>query len=73
MKKEEIRFAWVNLVGHDNFDKLKLDENGYSNWQCRQLMPKYFWECLDSKIRPYKTKEPSGCDLLYKPKSLRDI
>lgn len=70
MKTEEIKASWVELVGEENYSKLRLDENGYSNWACRTLMPNYNWVKLTDKLRPFKTKEPRGVDLLYRPKSL---
>lgn len=56
MKEDIIKEKWVNLVGYENFDKLKLDENGWCNWQCRKLMPQSFFENLQSKLRPFKAK-----------------
>lgn len=72
-KQNAIKFAWENLVGYENVGKLRIDENGWCNHQCRQYMPKQFFENLSSKLRPFKTKEPSGMDLLYRPKSLNGI
>lgn len=78
MKKEEykseaIKYAWSIMVGDDNYAKVRHDENGWSDWRCRQLMPSSYFDNLDWKLKPYKTKEPSGNDMLYRPKMLNGI
>lgn len=72
-KLDAIKYAWTILVGEENFSKLKLDENGYSDWRCRKLIPSEYWDSLFDKLRPGRSKMVSGNDLLYKPKSLKGI
>ena len=78
MEKEEykfqaIKYAWCHLVSVQDFDKLNLDENGYSNWRCRSLMQSHLWDNLSSKLKPGTPKMSSGHDLLYRPKALNGI
>lgn len=72
-KEDAIKYAWTVLVGEENFSKLKLDENGYSNWQCRKLMPSSYWGQLSDKLKPGVSGMATGADILYRPKTLRGL
>ena len=72
-KADTIRHMWSQLVGAQNVKELRFDENGWSDYRCRALMPREYWNSLSDKLRPYKTKQPSGKDVLYRPLSLKGI
>lgn len=69
-KEKAIRYAWIEIVGEDNFTKLRLNEKGYSDWYCKRLAIKGKIDDLESI-----TKYPhnSGNDMLYRPRKLSGI
>lgn len=72
-KKDTIKHLWCQLISVQDFDKLRIDENGWCDWRCRQYIPSSSWINLSDKLKPFKGKQPSGNDLLYHPKSLNGI
>lgn len=72
-KQEAIKTEWVKLVGEDNFGRLRIDDNGWSNWHCRKLMPNTYFGALQDKARAGAKYPVSGIDILYRPKSLKGI
>lgn len=71
-KAEAIREAWLEFLSEEDFKKLVLDEEGFSNYQCRRYIHQSKWNDLYSRfIKNSKTR--TGSDLIYRPKSLQGI
>lgn len=71
-KEQKIKEAWIQLVGVDNFKKLRLDKDGFSNWQCRILMPDHNYSKLHDRYKIGSSMK-SGSDLIYRPLSIINI
>lgn len=72
-KQEAIKNAWVALIGEDKYPLLKHDDNGWSDWRCRGLMPSSYWGSLQDKLKAGIASMASGADLLYRPKSISGL
>lgn len=74
-KEQKIKDAWIAEIGEENWNQLYLvDDNGFSNWTCRRLMPPAKWDNLYSRIyNPNNRKNTTGNDLIYRPLSLQGI
>jgi hypothetical protein len=71
-KQKAIKNAWVELVGESGFLQLRLDEEGYSDWRCRKVVPSKDWDKLHDRFKRGSSMK-SGSDLIYRPKTLRNL
>jgi hypothetical protein len=72
-KKDAIKRFWCQLISVQDFDKLRIDDNGWSDWNCRKLITSNLWDTLNSRLKPGRSNIVSGMDLLYRPTSLNGI
>jgi|GEM_PF-4465869 len=49
-KQEAIRKAWLDFLSEEDFKKLILDEEGFSNYQCRRYIHQSRWNDLYSRF-----------------------
>lgn len=72
-KKDTIKRLWCQLISVQDFDELRIDENGWCDWRCRQYMDSKIWPVLISKLKQGRSRMSNGADLLYRPMSLNGI
>lgn len=69
-KQEVIQEAWLEFMSTSDYAELKIDDNGFCNYQCRRYINSTRWDKLYSRI---KSGGKSGRDIIYRPKSLSGI
>lgn len=69
-KQEVIQEAWLEFMTESDYKNLKIDENGFCNYQCRRYINSSKWNELYSRI---KSGGKTGRDIIYRPKSLTGI
>lgn len=71
-KQEVIRKAWLEFLNEEDFNNLILDDDGFSNYQCRRYINQSRWNDLYSRTKKGSILK-TGSDLVYRPKSLAGI
>lgn len=71
-KQEKIKESWIGIIGEENFPKIKHDEDGFSDWNCRRYFSRDKDNLFQDKLKQ-GSKFNNGGDLLYRPKSLKGI
>jgi len=72
-KEEKIKEAWADVVGLINVDQIRFDENGYSDFKCKKLIPAHSWDrLLESRLKQSKSKLESD-KIVYRPKGLKGL
>lgn len=69
-KQEVIQEAWLEFMTESDYKNLKIDDNGFCNYQCRRYINSSRWDELYSRV---KSGGKTGRDIIYRPKSLSGI